>query len=658
MKWSLITVVTAIIATPLDASAPSAEEMAGKLGAREFLRSISLAPSGDKVVIVSPRDAGGETALVIDIKAGTFTPVLSAKGGEEQIGNCQFVLEDRVVCRILLRESSNRSVVTANRLVSIPADGSEMQLLTAKAPAEAYFESGYGGGIIDYNVPDEPNSVLMLRYFSPEFKTGNMTGRMSDGLGVEKVDLKTMKRKLVEQPKRSAVGYLSDGKGNIRVMVTQRTSSNGYGELSYTYSYKLDGGSWRELSSVDIESGLSYGFEPIAVDSDKDIVFGIEDYNGFAALFSAPLDGSGEKSLLLARDGADVDRLLRIGRQRRIVGASYATEKRMVEYFDPELKQLVLQLHSALGEGMQISIADASSDETKLLIFAGSDTKPGEFYIFDKSTKRLGQLLPLRPELKGMKFGEMRPVSFKASDGTEIPGYLTLPPGSGGRNLPAIVMPHGGPWSRDEWGFDWFVQYFAARGFAVLQPNFRGSSGYGSAWFQKNGFQSWKTAIGDINDAGRWLEKEGIAAPGKLAIVGWSYGGYAALQSAVVDPELFKAIVAIAPVTDLDALREESRYDYDFRFIDNAIGHGDHIDAGSPARHADRFQAPVLLVHGDADTNVRVSESRLMDRRLEKAGKEVKYIEFDGLSHSLDDPAARAKLLLESEATIRRGLGL
>ncbi|MEI9851159.1 MAG: alpha/beta fold hydrolase [Sphingomonas sp.] len=121
-------------------------------------------------------------------------------------------------------------------------------------------------------------------------------------------------------------------------------------------------------------------------------------------------------------------------------------------------------------------------------------------------------------------------------------------------------MPHGGPGARDEWGFDWLAQFFAARGYAVLQPNFRGSAGYGEDWFLENGFKSWRTAIGDVNDGGRWLVGQGIAAPAKLAIVGWSYGGYAALQSAVLDPELFKAIVAIAPVTDLGALKEESRW--------------------------------------------------------------------------------------------------
>src|SRR3546814_16872493 len=116
-------------------------------------------------------------------------------------------------------------------------------------------------------------------------------------------------------------------------------------------------------------------------------------------------------------------------------------------------------------------------------------------------------------------------------------------------------MPHGGPASRDQWGFDWLTQFFVNRGYAVLQPNYRGSTGYGDDWFNDNAWHSWKTAIGDVNDAGRWLVKQGIADPAKLAIVGWSHGGYAALQSNVLDPALFHAVVAVAPVTDLGLLR-------------------------------------------------------------------------------------------------------
>ena len=361
---------------------------------------------------------------------------------------------------------------------------------------------------------------------------------------------------------------------------------------------------------------------------------------------------------MLSRPDADVDSLERIGRDNRVVGASYATERRQVEYFDPELKKLAAALHRALPGQPQIDFIDASAGEAKLLIIASSDTNPGMTYLYDKDTKQLAELLPVRPELEGVAMGKMTSVTFPAADGAMIPGYLTLPPGSTGKDLPAIVMPHGGPGSRDEWGFDWLVQYYAARGFAVLQPNYRGSTGYGAAWYQKNGFQSWRTAIGDVNDAGRWLVSQGIAKPEQLAIVGWSYGGYAALQSSVLDPNLYKAIVAVAPVTDLERLRDEARPYTSFALVDRFIGRGPHIQEGSPAQNAAAIKAPVLLFHGTQDQNVGIGESRLMADKLRAAGKQVELVEFPGLTHSLVDRAARVRLLAESDAFLRRSMGM
>ena len=184
------------------------------------------------------------------------------------------------------------------------------------------------------------------------------------------------------------------------------------------------------------------------------------------------------------------------------------------------------------------------------------------------------------------------------------------------------------------------------------------STGYGQAWFQKNGFQSWRTAIGDVDDAGRYLVASGIAAPGKLAVVGWSYGGYAALQSGVVDPGLFKAIVAVAPVTDFETLRAELRRYADYAIEDARIGRGPHVPEGSPAQNVDRFVAPVLLFHGDLDANVGVGESRLMASRLRSAGKSVDYVEYKGLTHQLDDGDVGAEMLDRSDAFLRKTLAI
>jgi dipeptidyl aminopeptidase/acylaminoacyl peptidase len=245
-------------------------------------------------------------------------------------------------------------------------------------------------------------------------------------------------------------------------------------------------------------------------------------------------------------------------------------------------------------------------------------------------------------------------VRFEAADGTAIPGYLTLPPGrEEAKGLPSIVMPHGGPASRDVLGFDWLAQFFAQNGFAVLQPNFRGSSGYGADWYQSNGFQSWEVAIGDVNAGAHWLVGEGIADPAKLAIFGWSYGGYAALQANVLEPSLYKAVVAVAPVTDLELMKTLAQRYTTAVIVERFIGSGPHVVAGSPAQQAARIAAPVLMFHGDFDQNVDIKQSRAMASALKGAGKRHELVEYEGLAHNLDDDAARVEMLTRSLDWIR-----
>ena len=648
----------ALIAGP-PTRADDVATLAAKFGARESIQHISLSPDGTKLAVIIPAGTQDEKLAVVDLAGdATLKPILTARRSNQKLSWCRWATEAKLICNAVFRQETEHGPLNFTRLFTVDADGKQVQVLTQEARSTALYAMRNGGSVIDWSAEGQPGRVLMTRQFVPEYSTGTHVSSDAEGMGVEAVDVVSLKRSVIERPRGDACDYLADGQGTVRVL-GNCPEIDGYSKGVIDYQFRRPGSrNWEKLGRLVIAGQTTRGFDPTAVDSARNVVYGFDNADGFKALYSISLDGTARRQLVLGRPDADVDDLIRIGRSRRVVGASYATERRNSEFFDPELKRLRTSLAKAVPNLPLIDFVDASNDEGKLLLFAGSDTNPGVFYLFDKATKQLNELLPLRAELGAIALGAMTPVTIPGPDGVSIPGYLTLPPGSTGKNIPAIVMPHGGPAARDEWGFDWLAQFFAVRGFAVLQPNFRGSAGYGEAWFEKNGFQSWKTAIGDVNAAGKWLQAQGIAAPGKLAIFGWSYGGYAALQSAVLDPDLFKAIVAIAPVTDLDRLREESREFSNFWIVDKFIGQGAHIREGSPAQNAAKIRAPVLLWHGDKDQNVGVAESRLMTDRLRDAGKQVTYVEFPGLDHQLSDDAARTRILAESDAFLRKSLGL
>ena len=628
-------------------------------GAMESIQQISLSPNGTRISYIASAGAN-QVLLVADLASGGVAkPILNVPPDDGMLRYCSWATDNRIVCYLTVLTDRSGTLEGYSRLFAIDGDGKNIVKLTQDTTSRSLQNIYNGGRIIDYVVPGRPNSVLMQQNFVPDMQIGSIIGNEINGLGVDEVDTITRTRHRVEKPRGDTNNYLSDGRGTVRVMSTQGATDDGYLRSSLRYFYRLQGSKeWKPLSTVSTRDDVVGGFVPVAVDAASNRVFGFDDKAGVSALYSIALDGTNTRTLVASRPDVDIDELVRIGRSNRVIGTSYATERRMVDYFDPALNTLSLQLSRALPEHPAVSIVDSSADESKLLLLASSDTNPGMIYLFDKGTRHMQQVLPIRGELTGRALATVTPVTYTAADGTRIPAYLTVPPGSNGKGIPAIVMPHGGPGSRDEWGFDWFSQFFAARGFAVLQPNYRGSSGYGSAWYRKNGFKSWRTAIGDVNDAGRWLVSQGIAAPGKLAIVGWSYGGYAALQTSVLDPDLFKAIIAVAPVTDLQKFREDSLNYTNYPQVNAFIGEGLHVREGSPAQNAERITAPVLMFHGDRDQNVNITESRFMLSRLRAAGKQAELVEFPRLDHQLPNSAVRARMLFESDKFLRRSLGL
>lgn len=638
----------------------SATDAARDFGARELVQQISISPDGTHFAAIMPVKEHALVVAVAPVNEPTkLRVVLNADGDPERVRSCSWANDARIICTAYTIVGRVSEMQGYSRDLVINADGSGMKLLSGKDSSSAVRVSQFGDGVIDWFGDAGGSTILTTRQLAEEQTTGTITSNVRGGLGVEQVDPNTLKRKLIETPNTAVELYLTDGIGNVRLMAKRGDDSSGYLKRSANYFYRRKGSrAWEPFSITPEKDEANVNFTPQAIDPSLDVAYGLSNHVGHEALFSVTLDGTNKRQLVYSNPNVDVDGLIQIGRKRRVVGVSFTTDRRQTFFFDPTLSKLASALSKALPEAPLVTFIDSSADENRLLLWGGSDIQPGIYMTFDKQTRKLEKLMDTRPQLNSYTLAPVKSIFFEAGDGTKVPAYLTLPPNSSGKNLPAIVMPHGGPSARDEWGFDWLAQFFAQRGYAVLQPNYRGSSGYGDQWYGANGFRAWNTAIGDVDDAGRWLVKQGIAAPEHLAIVGWSYGGYAALQSQVIDPGLFKAVVAIAPVTDLGMWREEWRTYNNFKIMDAMIGEGPHIEAGSPARHPEAFKVPVLMFHGDRDQNVGIGESRLMASRLKAAGKAVELVEFKGLDHQLDDSEARATMLAKADAFLRTTMKL
>lgn len=589
------------------------------------VQDIALSPNGSQIAFLSPSTGLGNDLFVVGTGEGAQPRrILRASGAPERLNWCRFKTEARIICLISGRQGVGASVYGFSRLIALDAAGGNVIPLSTDRERPTN-----GGDLVDW-LPDDPEHVLILN------PAGNLV----------RVNVANDREEGTVLRTRAATGisgYLTDGHGDVRIMLSTAIVADASASGTDRYYYRSgDGDQWHPLSINN--SATDDGFRPAVVDAANNRVLGFLRANGFDTVAAMPLDGSGTVTSLFARDGVDVDTMLLAGPYRRVVGVSYATNRRQDEYFDQQIANMVRSLSRALG-GRSVGMVDESTDGSVRLVYAGADNDAGRYYLFTPAARSLRPLLAIRPQLEGVTLSNVRDVQYPAADGTMIPGYLTLPPGhDSAAGLPAIVMPHGGPSARDEGGFDWLPQFFAAQGYAVLQPNYRGSSGYGDAWYLNNGFQSWRTAVGDVTDAGRWLVAQG-ADPAKLSIVGWSYGGYAALQSGVIAPDLFRAIVAIAPVTDLNQLRQEEGRGLYGRANRDFIGQGPHLDAGSPARHAAEIRAPVLMFHGTLDTNVDIEHGRTMRRALTDAGKQVNLVEYEGLAHSLTTSEARRDML-------------
>lgn len=349
------------------------------------------------------------------------------------------------------------------------------------------------------------------------------------------------------------------------------------------------------------------------------------------AVVELDLNTGKERRVIFQHDEVDV-RSIRYSKDRtKPLFVNYVTWKEETHFLDDTLNRIHGKIAGRLRQ-MEVKLVNWNRDEDKFIARAYSDRSPGIYYLYDVEKDNLTELGEVSPWIDPREMAEMKPISYVTRDGLTIHGYLTLPRGSDGANLPVVINPHGGPWARDVWRFNPEVQFLANRGYAVLQMNYRGSTGYGKE-FMKASNKEWGGKVqDDITDGVEWLVAEGVADPSRIAICGFSFGGYCALSGVVQNPDLYRCAVSYSGMTNLFTfLKDIPPYLEPIQqMIFNAVGHpekdADYLRASSPIFHTGRINVPLLIAQGERDPRVNVSETTQFVQKLREKGLDVTYI--------------------------------
>jgi dipeptidyl aminopeptidase/acylaminoacyl peptidase len=347
-----------------------------------------------------------------------------------------------------------------------------------------------------------------------------------------------------------------------------------------------------------------------------------------------------------------------------LVGTVYEDEHSRVYWRDKSFESDYELLKKRLPN-KDIDFGSSTRDETLMLISANSDVEPGETYLFERKTKKLTLQYRIREKLPREHLVEMKPIRYKSSDGLEIPAYLTLPKGVEAKNLPLVVVPHGGPWARDAWGYNTFAQFLANRGYAALLPNFRGSTGYGKKFFDA-GNKEWGDKMqDDITWGVKHLIAQGVADPKRIGIMGGSYGGYATLAGVAFTPDLYKAAVSIVGpsnlITFFEAIPpywEGYRKIFTERMGDPATAEGKaRLERQSPLNSTDKIKTPLLVIQGANDPRVKKAESDQIVVALRERNFPVEYIVVPDEGHGFARPVNNIAVIAAGEKFLAKHLG-
>lgn len=478
---------------------------------------------------------------------------------------------------------------------------------------------------------------------------------------VVKLDTKTGLYEQVVKNPGDVNEWVADQKGVVRVGFKRALNND---RMIYRTDAKSPWVPMEEVFGEIKRNAYPLGFD----DTGKQLYFLAGNKDNRAALYRCDLASGkvGDPLLELPANDVDYDHApAYIGpiwseEKHAVVGYVCEAEGPQVVLFDPALAAIMTGIDQSLPGMINIPVSISAGGKI-ILVHSFSDTQSGIYHLYDVEKRTLRPLVAARPWIKPEQMAEMHPVHFKARDGLELHGYLTLPVGASPEHLPLVVHPHGGPWVRDTWGFDPLVQMLANRGYAVLQVNYRGSAGYGSDFLNKGKKEVGGAIQQDIEDATHWAIAQKIADPKRIAVIGGSYGGYSALYALGKSPDLFCCGVAIAAVSDwvrlfgnLSEPAEKFSRDYWTEQIGDPSSDKKHLAEISPVNFAAKIVAPLLIIHGEDDTTVPLRQARLMIEALKRAGREPEVLFLQGEEHGFKREASRVSEYKAIEAFLAK----
>ncbi|MET1112301.1 MAG: alpha/beta fold hydrolase [Allosphingosinicella sp.] len=499
-----------------------------------------------------------------------------------------------------------------------------------------------GGGLIGDNVVyTDPAGRFVLISAQKDY---------NDSPSVWRVDLATGAAVEIQRKQADIWNWFVDASGTVRGGVSYDSGSwtvyrrdPRTGVLKRAGAGKFTPGKESAIDSIGLLAGGDSG---IIVTNERTGRFGVYRYDLGAQTIGEPIFEHPEVDVTrpqVSSDGSNVEAVY------------YEDDLPRVAWLTPEFKQLQAQIDRTFP-GKVNRVLNLSGDRNTVLVWSGAAHDPGTYYVFDRKAKRMEAFASPYEGLAERQLAPVRPVRYPARDGLQIRGYLTLPRGAEPKALPLILLPHGGPFARDSYQFDPLVQFLASRGYAVLQPNFRGSTGFGRD-FVERGYGQWGRKMqDDLDDGVAWLAGQGMVDPKRVCIAGVSYGGYAALWGAIRNPEIYRCAISLAGVSDIRAMLKydaralvATRYSKLWRRKVEGEERRD-LAAVSPLQQSARLNVPVLIAHGERDSNVPVDQSRQIIKALKARGARVQSAFYPSGGHGLTRSADSVDFMKRVEA--------